>query len=295
MTNLRKSLPPLDTLVFFEAVMRNGGFTAASSELYVSQAAVSKRIRQLEDWLGTPLFERGARRLAPTAAAEKLAEPVSMALDYLNSSLGSIKPRVKSNVRIATNNAVSVFWLLPRLRAFALGDAACAVETFVSDDPGSLLAGEHDLVITYGEAAPDGWEGARLMEEELAPVMAPQVLRAFQDRPEALCLLDYDRNAPDWINWDIWKRQTPRSALSDLPVKRCDTYAQSIGCAIAGEGIALASRALLHEELACGALTALDAERYRTGKSYFLVHRAGRPLHENAAAFAQFLRAGASA
>jgi DNA-binding transcriptional LysR family regulator len=48
MNKFRKQLPPLDTLIFFEAVMRKGSFTSASSELYVSQAAVSKRIRQLE-------------------------------------------------------------------------------------------------------------------------------------------------------------------------------------------------------------------------------------------------------
>ena len=47
----RKSLPPLDTLVFFEAAMRHLNFTEAAEELFVTQAAVSKRIRQLEDWL----------------------------------------------------------------------------------------------------------------------------------------------------------------------------------------------------------------------------------------------------
>ncbi|UWP92004.1 LysR family transcriptional regulator [Aliiroseovarius crassostreae] len=152
MRSLRKSLPPLGTLVFFEAVMRNGGFTAASSELYVSQAAASKRIRQLEEWLGAPLLERGARTLTPTPAAEKLAEPISMALDYINSSLNSVQPQTKLHVRVASNNAVSVFWLLPRNRVFALRDTSCPVESVVSDDPVSLLAAEYDLVITYGSA-----------------------------------------------------------------------------------------------------------------------------------------------
>src|SRR6056297_1382249 len=143
MTRSRKSLPPLDTLVFFDAVMRNGGFTAASSELYVSQAAVSKRIKQLEDWLGTPLFERGARSLTSTPTGAKLAEPVAMALDYLNSSLDGVKSPASPAVRIAANNAVSVFWLFPRIKAFAISETSCPVETVVSDDQATLLSDDH--------------------------------------------------------------------------------------------------------------------------------------------------------
>ncbi|WP_209080232.1 LysR family transcriptional regulator [Shimia sp. R9_3] len=276
--------------MFFEAVMRNGGFTAASAELYVSQAAVSKRIRQLEDWLGTPLFDRGARKLTPTPAAKKLVEPVSMALDYLNSSLKTIKPQAKSQVRIATNSAVSVFWLLPRLRAFALSDASCVVENIVSDDPGALISAEHDLAIIYGNAPPDGWTGVRLMDEELVPVIARDRVSAFQNMPHSLLLLDYQRHAPDWINWDVWKKQYPGSALSKLPRQMCETYSQSIGRALAGEGIALGSRALLQIELRSGTLLAMDDDRYWTGKSYFLVHRLGTPLHAGAKDFAHFLQ-----
>lgn len=122
MDNRRKNLPPLDTLIFFDAVIRAGGFTAASTELYVSQAAVSKRVRQLEDWLGTPLFERGARSLTPTAAGQSLAEPVAMALDYLGASLDGLKSPARPAVRIAANNAVSMFWLFPRLSALGLAE-----------------------------------------------------------------------------------------------------------------------------------------------------------------------------
>lgn len=291
MDRLRKSLPPLDTLVFFEAVMRKGGFTAASSELYVSQAAVSKRIRQLEDWLGTPLFERGSRSLTATPEAEKLFEPVSMALDYLNVSLDSIRPKTKSSVRIATNNAVSVFWLLPRIRTFAMSEASCPVETFVSDDPTSLLSGEHDLAIIYGSGPPEGWSGVKLMDEVLVPVIAPDLLPRVRSGAQGLFLLDYDRNAPDWINWDVWARLQAGSALSALPRRRCATYAQSIGRAITGDGIALASSALLQDELAAGRLVGLTEERHGTGKGYFLVHRAGLALHEKARSFFNFLTA----
>ncbi|WP_294610712.1 LysR family transcriptional regulator [uncultured Roseovarius sp.] len=289
MDKLRKALPPLDTLIFFEAVMRNGVFTAASSELYVSQAAVSKRIRLLESWLGTPLFERGARSLVPTPAGVKLAEPVAMALDYLQTSLEGIKSPVKPAVRIAANNAVSVFWLFPRIKAFAFSEASCPVETVVSDDPAALLASDHDLAIIYAAAPPEGWEGAKLMDEDLAPVLSPECVESFGQNPQSQILLDYERYAPDWINWDVWAKRHSTSPLARLPRKICETYSQSIGRAIAGEGIALASCALLQDELASGALVALDEERYNTGKGYFLVKRSGRSDHKQVTEFANFL------
>lgn len=285
----RKNLPPLDALVFFEAVMRRGGFTAASSELYVSQAAVSKRIRQLEDWLGTPLFERGPRSLTPTPAGVKLSEPVAMALDYLQTSLDSLKSPTRPALRIATNSAVSVFWLFPRIKQFAFSEASCPVETVVSDDPVALLSPDNDLAIIYADAVPEGWHGIKLMDEALAPVMAPSVVAAFQTAPEKQILLDYERYAPDWINWDIWSKRNAGSRLAALPTKVCQTYSQSIGRAIAGEGIALASCTLLHDELASCALVSLEEEHYKTGKGYFLVHRSGRPVPMQVTDFATFL------
>jgi DNA-binding transcriptional LysR family regulator len=84
-------------------------------------------------------------------------------------------------------------------------------------------------------------------------------------------LLEYKRHAPDWINWDVWAKRHTSSPLILLPRVVCQTYGQSIGRAIAGEGIALASCTLLRTELASGALLPLGEERRRTGKGYFLV------------------------
>lgn len=289
MDSRRKRLPPLDTLIFFEAVIRKGGFTAASSELYVSQAAVSKRVRQLEEWLGTELFDRGTRSLTPTAAGETLAEPVAMALDYLRTSLDGVKSPARPSVRIAANNAVSMFWLFPRLKAFTFSRTSCPVETVVTDDRSALLSSDNDLAIIYADAPPDGWVGTKLMEEELAPVASPDGVRRYRKDPQSLPLLEYERHAPDWINWDIWAKRHTSSALMRQPRTVCQTYGQSIGRAIAGEGIALASCTLLREELASNALLPLDGVRHRTGKGYFLVQRSNRIAQQGASDLARFL------
>ena len=88
----RKSLPPLDSLLFFNAVANNRNLTSAAEELFVTQAAVSKRIQRFEDWLGTPLFSRDGRKLQITEAGAGLAADVEIALDSLSAQLRRSKP-----------------------------------------------------------------------------------------------------------------------------------------------------------------------------------------------------------
>ena len=61
-------MPPLDLLVGFEAAARHLSFTKAGDELYLTQSAVSRQIKELEDQLGVALFQRRHRALALTEA-----------------------------------------------------------------------------------------------------------------------------------------------------------------------------------------------------------------------------------
>lgn len=271
MDSRRKSLPPLDTLVFFEAALRAGSFSAAASELYVSQAAVSKRVKQLENWLGAELFARGARSLTPTQAGAQLAEPVSMALDYLQGALGQVRSPMSPTLRIAANSAVSVFWLFKRLKSFALSPASCPTETVIKDDPRELLSEANDIAIIYAREVPKGWNGTLLMEEELAPVASPEGAQRFADNPAHLPLLDYQRHAPDWINWEIWEQRSASSPFHGLRKLMCQSYSHSIGQALEGAGIALASCSLLEDELLAGQLSILVDTPLKTGSGYFLI------------------------
>ncbi|WP_420558556.1 LysR family transcriptional regulator [Roseovarius sp.] len=280
MTQDRRSLPPLETLVFFNTVMKRGGFSAAAPELMVSQAAVSKRIRQLEDWLGTPLFDRGARHAVPTDTARRLEEPVRLALDYLTASLDTARVTDTDTLHIAANGAVSMFWLYPRLQAFATSPDACNVSVLTADDPSALTADTLDLAIHYGEAPPQGWTGTPLFDETITPAATPAVAAALADHPD-LPLLDYPRLGPNWINWRIWCDRRADSPLADRPVETCRSYGHSIGRALAGEGIALASLPMLDTLVTTGRLVPVGAD-LTTTRRYWLNHRLAAPLQPNA-------------
>lgn len=280
MTQDRRSLPPLETLVFFSTVMKRGGFSAAAPDLMVSQAAVSKRIRQLEDWLGTPLFDRGARHAVPTETARRLAEPVRLALDYLTTSLDTARVSETRTLQIAANGAVSMFWLYPRLQAFATSPDACNVSVLTADDPNALTADTLDLAIHYGEAPPQGWTGTPLFDETIVPAATPAVAATLAHHPH-LPLLDYPRLAPDWINWRIWHDRRADSPLADRPVETCRSYGHSIGRALAGDGIALASLPMLDTLVTSGRLVPVGDD-LTTTRRYWLNHRLAAPLQPNA-------------
>ncbi|WP_420407914.1 LysR substrate-binding domain-containing protein [Hoeflea sp.] len=274
MAHYRKQLPPLDLLVFFEAVMRKRSFTHAGEELLVSQAAVSKRIRQLEDWLGTELFERGSHRLEPSATARELDERVRMALDFMAGAVTKARAPGKSVVQLAAMNAIGMFWLQPRLRRFGLSDTACDFNVRLSDDPAVLLSGDNDLAVIYGDGAAPGWTTVHLFDEILAPVAIPEIADRLSREgllgDHAAPLLDYERRTPDWIDWRGWAARVDRTLPGPASRIECSSYTHSVGRALAGRGVALGSLPLLDDELSARRLVRLDQPDCVTGRGYWL-------------------------
>lgn len=280
--------------MFFNTVMKRGGFSAAAPDLMVSQAAVSKRIRQLEDWLGTPLFDRGARNATPTETARQLEEPVRLALDYLISSLDTARSTQSDTLRIAANGAVSMFWLYPRLQAFATSADACNVNVLTADDPASLSAETLDLAVFYGETPPPGWTGTPLFDETLVPAATPAIMATLADTPD-LPLLNYPRLAPNWINWDVWLSRRPGATVSHRPKESCRSYGHAIGRALAGEGLALASTPMLDELFQTGKLVAVGPDTLTTSRRYWLIHPRNAALSRQGRLLQNALRADPAA
>ncbi|MFY8105577.1 MAG: LysR family transcriptional regulator, partial [Elstera sp.] len=76
-----RRLPPLGALRAFEAAARQLNFTRAGEELFVTQAAISHQVRQLEAWLGVTLFTRRGHALTLTDAGMRYLAGISAALD----------------------------------------------------------------------------------------------------------------------------------------------------------------------------------------------------------------------
>ena len=296
MKKYRHSLPPLDSLIFFEAAARHLNFSDAAEELLVTQTAVSKRIRQLEDHLGVALFLRSGRLIDLTDEGRKLAEQSSILLDFAKNALASVATRPDAPVRIAANSAVSIFWLAPRLKSFGLSDQACPVEMVSSDQPDALQDMQNDIVILHGSGSWKGREAISLFPDLLVPIISAQlaerlVLQAGHplsqiDAGMRPPLLNFRRITPDWTNWDNWNNA---DEVAGWPRVDCGTYARSIGAALDSEGIALANPHILTAELDAGQLLQLAPAAHSVRHAYYLTHQDSKPLRPDAKRLLKYL------
>ncbi|MEH0531982.1 LysR family transcriptional regulator [Streptomyces stelliscabiei] len=109
-------LPPLNTLLPFEAAVRHASMTNAAHELHVTHGAVSRQIQNLERAMGMTLFERGTRTLRPTPEARQLAAAVRDALDQIDTAARLISRRpVTGPLTLSCEPTLLMRWLIPRL------------------------------------------------------------------------------------------------------------------------------------------------------------------------------------
>jgi len=307
MNRYRQSLPPLGIFPVFEAAARLGSFTRAAAELGVTQAAVSKRMRELEAHLGGALFRRAGRSVALTASGQALYHKTAAALDYLDEACRTARgDRQPAMVTIAANTAVAHFWLGPKLHSFGLSAAAAPLSLVASDRTPDQVAERNDLAILYGTGRRAGWTLELLFEELLTPVASPDYLaqigidpsaaaQAGKDLLSRLALIDHERIEPDWINWGVWLRDIGWPHAAPTTARRFNGYTLAIAAALESKGAALGSLPLLRDLIEAGRLLPVTELRLKTGRGYYLGHRDDKALSPAAQDLRHWLRAQARA
>src|SRR5262249_1010957 len=109
----------LDFLRSFEAVARRLSFSAAAEDMHLTQPAISRQIKSLEDDLGAPLFHRGTRKVELTQAGMSLLRSVEPLLARLDATVRQIRlARGRAQVSVSTFPSFATLWLMPRLTDF---------------------------------------------------------------------------------------------------------------------------------------------------------------------------------
>lgn len=281
MTDAMLARIPLEAFRVFDAACRHMNFSRAGRELNITQAAVSRRIKGLEDHLGTQLFARSGKNLTLTPRGERLFQRVRASLDYLEESLEPFRTGAGQSISLAASGSVSHLWLGRRLRDFSRDNPDVALRLVTSDSPADLASENNDLVILYSAGEHPRWTLTPLLAETLAPVASPDYiarkgLNAAAIAPAdliALDLIDYERFNANWISFRPWLERVAPQALRKAPPRphlTFSTYALAIDAALSGDGVALGSLDLLAAALAEGALVQLGETRLVTGYGYHL-------------------------
>ena len=171
----RESLPPLNRARVFEVAGRLLSVSKAAEELNVTPAAVSRQIRTLEEFLGTPLFERvhGGLILTP-AGARYLSElvPLFSGLRRATSAVLRHSPS-GSALRIRSPATFAVRWLIPRLASFHQLHQNIDVQLTTSSEPLDFENNDIDAGIELSDGDRPGMHTQRLIANQLLPVLAP--------------------------------------------------------------------------------------------------------------------------
>ena len=266
-----KHLPSLNGLKVFEAAARHLSFTRAAEELNVTQGAVSRQIKLLENQLDVILFHRHHRRLALTEQGRLLVRPLARAFDIMADAVVRLKHQ-QQDLNLKVHPTFAIRWLIPQLHKFQALHPDIQVRFTTSSVNVDFSKENFDAGITHlGEEAP-GVSRQVILKEQLIPVCSPQLLNRHPPlaSPEDLKHHVLLHNSPDFKEWAAWADQ---NGLPDLSLERGQVFEvddAALQAATAGLGVALGDLFLIRDELAAGRLAAPFGLRpIRTGNYYF--------------------------
>ncbi len=289
----------MTTLAAFEASARLRSFTHAAEELFVTQAAISRQIRILEQHLGVKLFDRTHRRIELTEPGQRFQHAVSVALDLLANSAGSIRVEDRPHdLTLGADLSMAHLWLMPRFPNFQAQYPDISVNIIASDNEQDCLRRSVDMALLYGDGNWPGFDTRLLVAEEIYPVCTPEYLESgvpISEPGDLLkhTLLDLRGDRWDWVDWHQWLAKKNIPFPSDIRSLGFSNLPLLIQAACAGQGIALGWNRLLDRQLESGALVQPLDLSVRTGRGYFLVKRSGVKLTAGATILENWIVASA--
>ena len=242
---LRKQLPPLSSLLPFEAAARLQSITKAADELCLTQAAISKQIRVLEENLGTRLFERRNRAIHLTEEGSDLHQVVRASLSELAASSQRIRDsQVTSEIVLRSQQCEALYWLMPRLSDFYQKHPDIELRVGVSTKPIDEADAPFDLALQSIERNRGTAELLHVAPDEIFPVCSPGYFTgANPPRPledlQKCQLLHHHVTPQDWMTWDRWLERLNFTTIKPESSLVFDSYPMLIQAAIEGHGVAL--------------------------------------------------------
>lgn len=272
---MARRLPPLYALRAFEAAARHASFTRAAQELAITQSAVSRHIRTLEEHFACRLFERSGRTLRLTETAVTLLPGVRDGFDALERACTSVRVD-DATLRLKAPSTLTMRWLLARLSRFRLLEPDSEVQltsAWMDVDKVDFHHEPFDCAVLLGKGNfSEEWESIELFAEWLIPVCAPDAARNGSWDLARLQGAELLHPTPDRRDWRRWLQRMDLS--EQVPLKGgqvFDTLELGIVAAERGYGVSIGDLVMIAEDAHSGRLGLPWPSAVASGDSYYLV------------------------
>ncbi|SDI34782.1 LysR substrate-binding domain-containing protein [Pseudomonas panipatensis] len=292
---MTRRLPPLYALRAFEAAARHASFTRAAEELAITQSAVSRHVRTLEEHFDCQLFQRQGRQLRLTEPARLLLPGLRDGFDALERACASLRSE-EGVLRLKAPSTLTMRWLLARLSAFRMNNSDIEVQltsAWMDVDRVNFAQEPFDCAVLLSNGRfPEEWESTLLFHEWLIPVGAPELLREGSWTVERLAGAELLHPTPDRRDWRRWLQRMGLAEQVSLKGGQVfDTLELGIVAAARGYGVSIGDLVMVAEDANQGRLALPWPSAVASGESYYLVWPKARRQQERLRRLRDFLLA----
>ncbi len=270
-------LPPLTALTYFNAAALNLSFKAAAKQFCVTEGAISRQIKLLEQYYGQPLFVRARRGVKLTDVGQRLiliSGPAIQKIFQISEEIRGFSPQFTLSV----TTSFAIRWLLPRLVNFEATHPNFPINIQAAKNPQEIQGIDYGASIIYvlGDPYQSGAippvNGHFIMAEWLIPVCSPALLDEGKSiPPSSMERFRLILNEPKGQDWRLWMKSIPTAKVQFDSAIRLEHDDTAIQAAVAGHGIALANVAYIDNELKMGSLVPIiNHSPVAIGAHYFI-------------------------
>lgn len=264
------SLPALRT---FEVASRYLSFTKAAEELFLTRSAVSQQISQLESQLGVQLFHRMNSKLVLSREGSVLAGAVRKSLLNIEGALDNIRSSdVSGRLVIGSLPSFGAKWLAPRLKQFVelYPNIDVTLLSYVSLD--DVMASGVDIAVSFARERQSGICQEILLQDVIWPICSPSVLNGSAEMRTVESLLTYPilhttlEGLDFGASWQEWLAALNLPAFASHRSLSFSRAYMMIEAAMVGQGVGIAMRSLVEQDVLGGRLIRLFEHDVRASK-----------------------------
>lgn len=266
-----KRLPPLNALRAFATAAQTGSFTKAGELLHVTQGAISRQVKMLEQHLDTRLFERAHQSVSLTPAGQALSDALLNAFGHMEEAVEKVRQTpARQMLNINAPPTFATRWLAPRLSDFR--SQYPFIDLSITTDRIQTLksARQHDCLVFFDQAPWPDLACQLLMQEHHIMACSPSLWHGNQPpklvKATLLHILDGDKRLPVWEQWDLHFGLSGVDTQGGLHFSTLD---QAINASIAGAGILVVDQTMIIQELQSGLLKRFDDRELMGPQAYW--------------------------